>query len=72
MAVPVPMAELRPPVSVCSTTELGGGCRTELQEDCDQHHGVVLVPPWSIFAEAVSKFLIQIPSRHGLSACDGE
>lgn len=49
MAVPVPMAELRP-VSVRSTAELG----MTVQYDCDQRHGVVPIPPRAV-AEAVSE-----------------
>lgn len=49
MAVPVPMAELRP-VSVRSTTELG----MTVQYDCDQRHGVVPIPPRAV-AETISE-----------------
>lgn len=59
MAVPVPMAELRP-VSFRSIAELG----MMVQYDCDQRHGVVPVPPRAV-ADAVSEVRVQMPSRRG-------
>lgn len=68
MAVPVPMAELRPVSARSYTTELG----VTVQDDCDQHHGVVPVPPRAAVTEAVSEVRVQMPSRRGFQACRGK
>lgn len=43
-----------------------------VQNDCDQCHGVVPVPPRATVTEAVSEVRVQMPSGRGFQACNSK